>query len=253
MNALLRPLPAADAVLARPFLIVQTGHARPEIRPRLGDFPEWFRHSMRLPRGGTVVVDAKGDPPLPALDGFAGVIVTGSGAMVTAREPWSERTAGWLREAVSAGVPLLGVCYGHQLLAHALGGTVADHPSGREIGTVEIERLPAAADDALLGQAPPRFLAHATHVQSVLELPDGAAALARSAHEDHQAVRFGPRAWGFQFHPEFSVEAMQAYIRHTTGNGLECEADCCEPRRTAPAPHARRLLVRFRDLALAAG
>ena len=58
--------------------------------------------------------------------------------MVSEREPWSERAAEWLREVAQRGIPLLGICYGHQLLAHALGGRVGANPQGREIGTVEV-------------------------------------------------------------------------------------------------------------------
>src|SRR5690606_2484463 len=119
-----------------------------------------------------------------------GAVLTGSGAMVTDRLDWSEATAEWLRGAVAAGLPLLGICYGHQLLADALGGRVADHPDGREVGTIEVERLAAADGDALFDAAPARFRAHATHEQSVLELPPGAVALASSAHDANQAVRF---------------------------------------------------------------
>src|SRR5688572_21533998 len=80
----------------------------------------------------------------PSREGFAGTIVTGSGAMVTDRHEWSERSAQWLRDAAHDGMPLLGICYGHQLIAHALGGEVDYHPAGREMGTVQLELHPQA-------------------------------------------------------------------------------------------------------------
>ena len=92
--------------------------------------------------------------------------------MVTDRHDWSERSAGWLREAAHEGLPLLGICYGHQLIAHALGGEVGWHPEGREMGTVEIERLAPSNDDPLFGGLPGRFAAQATHLQSVLRAPE---------------------------------------------------------------------------------
>jgi GMP synthase (glutamine-hydrolysing) len=232
------------------FLIVQTGSTLPELRARRGDFPDWFRHGLGLPRERITVVRADQDPSLPAVDGHAGVIVTGSPAMVSERLAWSERTAEWLRATIHAQVPVLGVCYGHQLLAHALGGSVDYHPVGREVGTVDIEQLPAAADDPLLSAAPGRFLAHASHRQSVLRLPDGAVALARSKHDPHHAVRYAPNAWGLQFHPEFSVEVMRGYLRRPGTIEVDCRGACCENRSGMPAPHARRLLRRFRELAL---
>ena len=76
------------------------------------------------------------------------------------------------------GLPLLGICYGHQLLAHALGGEVAYNPAGRESGTVHIDLHPHAQDDPLFSALPLKFTAHATHVQTVARPPEGATVLA---------------------------------------------------------------------------
>ena len=81
---------------------------------------------------------------LPDPRSVRAVVVTGSAAMVTSREPWSERTAAWLCETVEVKTPVLGICYGHQLLAHALGGRVEDNPQGRHIGTVDVTLTDAA-------------------------------------------------------------------------------------------------------------
>ena len=233
----------------RKFLIVQTGNTLPAVRTRHGDFPEWFRRGLGLQRSEIDVVRAHADETLPDARSYAGAIVTGSPAMVSERLAWSEATADWLRGAIASELPILGVCYGHQLLAHALGGRVDYHANGREIGTVAIERLPAANGDALLGDAPVQFQAHASHRQSVLDLPAGAVVLASSAHDPNHAVRYASRAWGLQFHPEFSVEIMRGYLRARAANG-DCPAECCPQRTHAPAPVARRLLRRFRAIAL---
>ena len=183
---------------------------------------------------------------LPAPDSVAGAVITGSGAMVPERLDWSERTAAWLCDAVSVGLPLLGVCYGHQLLAHALGGHVDYNPRGREIGTAQIERLPLVEDDPLIGALPDRFLAHATHLQTVLRAPSGAVVLARSNLDDHQAVRFAANAWGVQFHPEFGVREMRGYLRARSEaidyEGLDTQALL---RAVRPCPQARNVLRRF--------
>jgi GMP synthase (glutamine-hydrolysing) len=235
----------------KPFLIVQTGSTLPSIRSRHGDFPEWFRRGLGLDRSRIQIVRAHAGNALPKPDAYAGAIVTGSPAMVSARARWSENAAAWLRDAIAAELPLLGVCYGHQLLAHALGGRVDDHPNGREIGTVGIERLASAANDELLGAMPATFLAHATHQQSVLELPPGAVVLARSAHDTHHAVRYAPKVWGLQFHPEFSVEIMRGYLRaRSRAPDGHCANACCRAREDAPTPHARHLLRRFGSFAL---
>jgi GMP synthase (glutamine-hydrolysing) len=108
---------------------------------------------------------------------------------------------------------VLGICYGHQLLAHALGGEVGYHPGGLELGTVPITLAPEAQADPLFAHLPNQWPAQVVHAQSVRALPPGAVRLAGNAHEPHQAYRVGTQAWGVQFHPEFSPAAMQGYVQ----------------------------------------
>lgn len=196
----------------RPLLIVQTGRTHDHIRERLGDFDHWIAAGLRAGGAEVATHDALSDTPPPAPETLAGIVLTGSHAMVSEREPWSEALVPWLQRAVQTATPVLGICYGHQLLAHALGGEVAHHPQGVEIGTVRVQRHAAALTDPLLGKLPDEFDAQATHWQSVRRLPPGAVLLAGNAFEPHHAFRVGPCAWGVQFHPEFSAEALQAYV-----------------------------------------
>lgn len=219
---------------------------------RHGGFAHWIRVAAGLQAEQAVVVDVQHGEPLPSPEGFAGVIVTGSAAMVTERAPWSERAAGWLREQAHAGLPLFGICYGHQLIAHALGGDVRDNPVGREMGTVPVQRLPAAATDPLFARLPERFLAQTTHLQTVSRPPEGAVVLARSERDHCQAFRWGERVWGVQFHPEFSARHMRGYVRARRDalhrEGLDARAI---EAAIAAAPHARTVLRRFVRLARA--
>jgi len=238
--------------MTRSILIVQTGTALERVRRRRGDYPHWFRTGMRLGRAEVRVVDARGATDLPEPRGYAGVVVTGSAAMVSEREPWSEATAAWLRGAVHAGTPVLGVCYGHQLLAHALGGRVDYNPRGREIGTVELELAPAAEQDPLFRGLGPRMRVQATHRQSVLAPPPGAELLAHTALDPCAAFRVNAHAWGLQFHPEFSLGAIAAYLEARRDAIREEGGDPdALARGLRPAPVSRRVLRRFAQLALA--
>lgn len=229
----------------RPFLVLETGKPVPSMR-RHGRFPHWIRTAAGLSRGEVAVADVQaGEAPPPHRD-YAGILVTGSGAMVSDREPWSERSADWLRDAVHDGAAVFGICYGHQLLAHALGGEVADNPRGLEMGTVGIELLDAAGDDPLFTGLPDRFQAQATHVQSVLRPPDGAVVLATSPLDGCHAFRWGDSAWGVQFHPEFSAGHMRGYVaarrERLAAHGQDPAAVHAGVRA---APEARRVLRRF--------
>lgn len=228
----------------KPVLIIRTGRAPDPIRARHGDFPHWFRLGAGLRPQQLRIVDVAAGEALPAPHEVAGAMITGSAAMVTERAAWSERTAGWIRDAMDVELPLFGVCYGHQLMAHALGGRVDYLPGGREIGTQSIELNPDLAHDPLA--LPASFRAHTTHEQSVLEPPAGAAVLARSARDPHQLLRYGPHAISTQFHPEFNVEVMRAYIKR---KHADMRGEGTDPRQifgaVAATPIARRLLRQF--------
>jgi GMP synthase (glutamine-hydrolysing) len=229
-------------------LIVKTGTVRTALTDADGDFEDWFARALGRPVRVCSVFE--GDE-LPAPDASAGVVVTGSAAMVSDREAWIGRTAGWLRSAVEAAVPVLGVCFGHQLLAHAFGGRVGPNPRGREIGTVGVTLTEGAAADPLLAGFPARIDVHATHLESVLELPPGAELLASSALDPHQAFRLPDRpAWGLQFHPELTAAITRGYIeakrRDMRREGLDPDRLLAEVRETR---WGGDILARFERLA----
>lgn len=230
----------------KPVLIIRTGHAPDTIRARHGDFPLWFQRAARLARARVRVIDVAAGDSLPPPAETAGAIITGSGAMVTARLRWSEQTAGWIRDAMDVDLPLFGVCFGHQLLAHALGGRVDYLPGGREIGTQPIMLLPGATADVAVGSVPSTFRAHTTHEQSVLEIPSESVTLARSTRDPNQIVRYGSNAISTQFHPEFSAEVMRAYVRRKHADTHRSDLQQLAVfREVAATPVARRLLRQF--------
>ena len=196
----------------RRVLVVKAGRTLPSLLARRGDYDAWIAAAMGADPASVEVVPVFEGAPLPDPGTVAGVVITGSPAMVSDRAPWSVRTAAWLERAVADETPVFGICYGHQLLADALGGRAGKNPRGREIGTVEVELLAEAADDPLFAATPRRIRAHTTHLETVLELPAGARVLARNDADPHHAVAFAPWAWGVQFHPEFDADVMRTYL-----------------------------------------
>ena len=229
-------------------LIVKTGTARTALDHTDGDFEDWIARGIGRPVQVCSVFEGE---ELPAPHETGGVVVTGSAAMVTDLESWAERTAEWLLDAVQAGVPILGICYGHQLLAHALGGRVGKNPRGHEVGTITLSIAGVAAADPLLGGFPARIEVQATHLESVLELPPGAELLASSTLDPHHAFRMpGRPAWGLQFHPEFSAAITRSYIE---AKRQDMQAEGLDPNRLLTEVHETRwgddILARFAQLA----
>ena len=136
----------------------------------------------------------------PGAGEFDATVVTGSASSVYHDEPWISSSVEWVADAADAGLPVLGVCFGHQLLAAALGGRVASM-DGYEIGYNEVHHH---ADGGLFDGIDRTFTVFTTHGDTVVELPPDATELAANEH-GVQAFRAG-NCWGVQFHPEYDPE-----------------------------------------------
>ena len=229
--------------------VLQVGHTFTATRAQLGDFDRWTLAAIGDVPLPVRVLDVPEGAVLPAAGDCAGVIITGSHAMVTDELPWSRAIEAWLPGIVAARAPVLGICYGHQLLARSLGGVVGYRAQGREIGTVAIGLTPEAADDPLFGGLPGKLEAHTTHAQSVAALPRGAVRLAGNEADPNHAFRFGESAWGVQFHPEFDADVMRAYIQEQavdlTEAGLDVAALLDGVHETPVAARVLRRFARF--------
>jgi GMP synthase (glutamine-hydrolysing) len=235
----------------RPICIIKAGDTYPELAATEGDFDAWIDAAMGV--DDVRVVDPRDMTlPLPAAAECAGVVISGAHAMITDDLPWMRRLAEWTRKMVAAQLPYLGICFGHQLLARAMGGTVDFHPQGREIGSVPIKLRPAAQADPLFAALPSQFVAHAVHAQSVRKLPNGATLLAGNGFEATHAFRVGACAWGVQFHPEFTPARLTAYLEHLSPALLAAGRDLEAIRAGLVAtPVAAGVLPRFARLARA--
>lgn len=198
--------------MSRPTIgILRPGSTYADMVERFGDYEAWFERALE-PLGADVRLwDVIADEP-PDLADADGWIVTGARSSVYDDDPWIERLFGWIRDAVDAEAPLLGVCYGHQALCAATGGLVTRHPRGWELGTVEVELTPAGREDPLFEGFPESFLVQATHEDCVTLAPPGSRTLAGNPHTAVQAVAVGPAARGVQFHPEVTVEIEDDFV-----------------------------------------
>ncbi|RJG04408.1 glutamine amidotransferase [Noviherbaspirillum sedimenti] len=227
-------------------IVFKVGETFDGISEKIGDFEEWIISGIGPLPLPIHVVDPRNMVELPSIATVAAAIVTGSHSMVTDRASWSESLAAWLRSAISEDIPVLGICYGHQLLAQALGGEVGDHPDGIELGTIHIKLTNDAKNDALFESLPEEFAAQAVHRQSVRRLPERAVLLASNAFEPHHAFRVGQSAWGVQFHPEFSPAAMSGYINELANQSVDGES-CAEASssKVLPTLEAATILPKF--------
>ena len=187
----------------RRVLIVQAGSADEAMRARFGDYPAWFARLLASRVELEVVRPYERELPSPSR--YDGVLMTGSPRSVLDGEPWMDAAGAWLLDAARTR-PVLGVCFGHQLIAHTLGARVEPNPRGREAGTTEVRLTDTGAGDPLFSGVPRALSVQQTHEDHVAQLPAGAVLLAENDFSPVQAYAVGDAIRCLQFHPEMDAE-----------------------------------------------
>ncbi len=232
------------------FLILKTGELPRRVTEQLGPYERAFLNLLGDER--CAVVDARKETP--ADTSWAGIIATGSPASTYDDEAWIARSEDFLRRAADREVPIYGVCFGHQLVAQAFGGTVEPCPRGWELGTVSLRLTAEGQTDPLFSGVGRSFLVQMSHGDVVTSLPADAVVLADNGHWPYQAFRLGQRIWGTQFHPEFTSAILRNLI-HSLASALPPKAFPAKPAQPSlrewllstvqEAPAAQRCLENF--------
>jgi GMP synthase (glutamine-hydrolysing) len=230
--------------MSLPLVIWTTGSPVPSAEKRRGTFYDMIVAGVGDGFSGEVLnLNSMDLPKYPDPQKVAGIIVTGSPARLATRDEWMRKTEQALREAHAVGTPILGICFGHQLLGRALGGQVLDNPRGREIGTVRLERL---GTDPLFDQVTSEPLVVMTHLDSVVRPPAEAEVLGTTELDQHAILRFSRTTWGVQFHPEMDAEVVGDYLEERRSDieseGLDVDKILSERRES---PFGRELLQAF--------
>jgi GMP synthase (glutamine-hydrolysing) len=235
----------------KPLLIVQCAvweKTFPRLSEVSGDVDAVIRSALSATNCDIVVVRVCEGEILCDAREFSAVVISGSPVMVGDPCPWIEHAVPWIRETHIHQVPTLGICFGHQLIAHTLGGKVGRTAASAELNTAMIERTATDAEDRLLSFLPRKFLAQAVHSEIVTEPPLGSRILARN-DAGIQALQFGPVTWGVQFHPELEdrhLRVIQEEHKGLFAPGMETETDYAAVQRT---DEVAKLFERFHRLA----
>jgi len=196
-----------------------------------------------------------GDPVPASLDDHAAMIVMGGamGALDDAEHWWLTPTKDLVRLAATEGVPTLGICLGHQLASVALGGEMRPNANGRQFGLVDIEWLPAAADDALFSAAYGAARGLHWNDDIVVRLPDRAVQLATAPNGEVQAARLADTVWGVQWHPEVDEPLVRTWCDEIEPEEAERELSALAAATEEMERSWRPLGERFAGLASASG
>lgn len=188
-------------------------------------------------------------PDIPDLSDIDLLIVMGGPMSVNdeAEFPWLVQEKGFIREAVQAGKPVLGVCLGAQLIASALGAKVSKNPV-KEIGWFPIQGL--SGDERAVFRFPPETTVFHWHGDT-FDLPAGAIRLARSPACVNQAFQVGRATLGLQFHLETTPESAAALVANCRAELIPADYVQSEARILAAEPETYRAINALMDAVLA--
>lgn len=220
--------------------IIETGKPPPKIRAAWPGYPDMFVSLVGGADPGLSfeIVDLVDGEPLPDPSSLEAVLVTGSKAGVYDDEPWMAPLMDFIRWTAAEEVPQIGVCFGHQAVAQALGGQVIKSPKGWGLGrhTYDIENT----FDWMGADVPSDFALAVSHQDQVVAPPPGAKIIAASGFTPYAALAYaqGP-AISFQGHPEFSDGFSAALYDVRLNNPLSAEeVDAAKTSLSTPEDNA---------------
>lgn len=184
------------------------------------DYPAMFRTLLasHIPGDNFDTFSIVRGERLPEPQDYAGFVVMGSAHGVNDGLPWFEPLVDWIVQVVHLGTPLVGICFGHQAIAQALGGKVGRSPSGWNVGIKDYQVVDPQGQGLTTA-------AHAFHQDQVLQLPPGARPILATAHCPHAGFFIdGSPVFTMQFHPEFTHDYAKALLTLTAGQVVDQRA-----------------------------
>ena len=203
--------------------ILEAGRSKPDLLERHGSFPAMFERFLGAAdptfRFCTYAVFDEEFPDTPQdCDAW---LITGSRYSVYEQLPWIEQLKTFTAGCYAEAVPVVGICFGHQILAEALGGEVQQSKQGWGLG---VHYYDTYIRPVWMSSAPERFAVNAVHQDQIVRLPCDAQVIAGSAFCPYAVIAYPGNAISFQAHPEFSSAFVRDLLQWRRGTGFPEEA-----------------------------
>jgi len=189
--------------------ILKTGRATPTTAERRGDYDVLIEHALAVPEDQWDSFDCEHGVFPEDLDAYDAFVLTGSKHSVTEDEPWIHRLFQVLRDIHERRRRILGICFGHQAVAMAMGGKAEKSRMGWELGIKNVFLTERSEAYQGLTDAPNPLRIYQTHQDEVTELPPGAEHLAFSERTPYEMFAIGDNVLCLQGHPEYDEDVMR--------------------------------------------
>ena len=199
-------------------LIIDCGPSISDVSKHYGVAPEWIMESLKNKGCNFTWVKPYVGDKIQSNNADAWII-TGSPCSVYNCEAWMVNLEEEMKNIQSSQIPVLGICFGHQLIAKCFGGTVELNPQGWELGAYPVQFTAAGKKSQLFSGMDDNAIVYESHQDSVTVLPENAVELARN-NKGNQAFIIHDNFYGVQFHPEFSWEVIKMYVSVRSGAGV---------------------------------
>ena len=191
-------------------IILDCGPSLKDVSREFGQSPEWIMAILKDTGCHFKWVKSHQGHTIKTDEGEAWII-TGSPRSVYDEDDWMLRLEENIRIAAESKIPVLGICFGHQLIAKSLGGSVEINPKGWELGSYSINLTSHGKKSSLFKNMKDEIIVYESHQDSVSKIPDGAVELAYN-EKCIQAFQLHDTLYSVQFHPEFSWDIMKKYV-----------------------------------------
>lgn len=222
-------------------LIIDCGPSLSDVSTHYGVAPEWIMESLKNKGCNFTWVKPYVGDKIQSNNADAWII-TGSPCSVYNCEAWMVNLEEEMKNIQSSQIPVLGICFGHQLIAKCFGGTVELNPQGWELGAYPVQFTAAGKKSQLFSGMEENAIVYESHQDSVTVLPENAIELARN-NKGNQAFMIHDNFYGVQFHPEFSWEVIKMYVFIRSAMGVKVD-DPSDPEST----QGELVLFNFIDL-----
>ena len=192
--------------------ILQTDSVLEDLQPRFGDYPSMFEQLFRAEDPTLTVTTYDVRRALPKTSVCDAYLITGCKLSVYDDLPWIRDLADFVGRAIADKRKILGICFGHQLIAHFFGGHVAPAPVGWAVGVQSSDVVKTTPWMEVAGKPPKQLHLVSSHKDQVERLPDGAEVFARSDFCPISGFTLGDEVLTIQGHPELSTDYSEALM-----------------------------------------